>query len=214
MLVLERLEAAVAACGVQLKASASSGSPDHVIVSAGSAAAVAAVGTRAKLLVQFDAAAALLLSIPPVNSPFVRERRELPFGNDWRVERFSTSDYRWQGAALADARSSAIGLFRFTLRHQRSVLFCERGAAFRIPAQVGKYLALKCDVRRRNVVRYNAQINALSVPTRCRPPFLVERALIACSGVPPTNQAGCLVYAEIPHNVALIAAALLCQELR
>jgi hypothetical protein len=68
--------------------------------------------------------------------------------------------------------------------------------------------------RRRQVLRYDGQKRMLAVSASCRPPFLIERALVLCSGSPPSYEGGILQYTEIPENIAVIAAALLRQELR
>ena len=172
------------------------------------------VAERAGLLLQCDAPSALLTSLPPVDDACVRHPAQLPFGADWRIDRFSSENLAWQSATIDDAASASGGLFRFSLRHQRHVLFCVRSAAFRIPGQVGKYLVLRIRRRRRQVLRYDGQKRMLAVPASCRPPFLIERALVLCSGSPPSYEGGILQYTEIPENIAMIAAALLRQELR
>ncbi len=192
------------------------GYPDQILITANDHDTLAAVAERAGLLLQNDAPAALLTSLPPVDDLRVRYPTKLPFGAEWRVERFSPDDLIWRNTTVEDAASTSGGLFRFILRHQRQVLFCRRGAAFRVPGQVGKYLVLRR--RRRQVLGYERDSRSLSVPASCRPPFLVERALVLCSGSPPAYEGGSrgggLRYAEIPHDIAAIAAALLRQELR
>jgi hypothetical protein len=193
-----------------------SGYPDQLLFVGTDRAAIASVAERAGLAVQDDAPAALLASLPAVDDGCVRHLTQLPFGADWKVERFSCEVLGWRAATLSDAQSATGDLFRFSLLHQRHVLFCGKGGAFRIPGQAGKYLALRG--RRRQVFSYDASAQVLSVPGSCRPPFLVERALILCSGVPPTyegnSRTGTLSYADIPHGVAALAAGLLRQELR
>lgn len=188
--------------------------PDQILFAADNRKALAAVAEEARLLLQLDAPTALLTCLPPIDNPSVRNPFPLPFGVEWKIERFSSEDLRWRSASWADASSTSCGLFRFSLRHQRYVLFCSRGSAFRIPGQVGKFLILKR--RRRRVLRYDNRSRLLSVPASCRPPFLIERALILCSGSLPSyesgKEAGVLNYAEIPESIAAIAAALLRQE--
>ncbi len=210
--LLQRLHGAVGPANLETLAFPAY--PDQILVTANDQGAVA---ERAGLLLQSDAPAALLMSLPPIDDACVRYPAQLPFGADWRIDRFSSEDLGWRFATLDDAASASGGLFRFSLRHQRHVLFCARGAAFRIPGQVGKYLVLRR--RRRQVLRYDAQKRLLAVPASCRPPFLVERALISCSGSPPTYEAGgpatgLLHYTEIPQAIASLASALLRQELR
>ena len=189
--------------------------PDQMLVFASSQEAIVAVAERAGLLLQRDAPAALLSCLPAIDDPAVRHSFPLPFGAEWKIDRFSSEDLRWRSASRDDAASTSCGLFRFSLRHQRYVLFCSRGAAFRVPGQVGKFLVLRR--RRRRILRYDARGRRLSVPASCRPPFLVERALVLCSGSLPSYDrgtgAGVLDYAEIPESIAAVAAALLRQEL-
>jgi hypothetical protein len=212
--LLQRLHAAAGAGNLETLAFPAY--PDQILVAASDLGAVEAVAERAGLLLQIDAAAALLTSLPPIDDPCVRYPDQLPFGADWRIDRFSSDDLAWRSATLDDAGAASGGLFRFSLRHQRRVLFCARGAAFRIPGQVGKYLVLRR--RRRQVLRYDGKKRSLTVPASCRPPFLVERALIVCSGSPPVYEGGprggVIHYFEIPDGIAAIAAALLRQELR
>jgi len=172
------------------------------------------VADRAGLHLQYDAPSAILASLPPVDDVSVRHPAQLPFGAKWRIDRFSSENLAWRSATVDDATSASGGLFRFSLGHQRHVLFCERGTAFRIPGQVGKYLVLRVRKRRRQVLRYDGQNRRLAVPASCRPPFLIERALILCSGSPPSYEDGMLHYTEVPEDIAVIAAALLRQELR
>jgi hypothetical protein len=184
---------------------------------AGEPGALAAIAQRAELLLQLDAPMAILMSLPPVDEPAVRRQADLPFGADWRIEQWSASDLGWRAATRDEALSSSGGLFRFSLRHQRHVLLCSKGAVFRVPGQVGKYVVLRR--RRRQVLRYDAAGRRLSVRASCRPPFLVERALILCSGSPPSYEAGSaapgvLNYSDVPEAIASLASALLRQGLR
>jgi hypothetical protein len=190
--------------------------PDQILVIEGGQEELSAVADGAGLLLQRDAPKTLLACLPPIDDPSLRNQFELPFGADWRIDRFSSEDLRWHPATRDDARSTSGGLFRFSLRHQRYMLFCSRGSAFRVPGQIGKFLVLRR--RRRFVLRYDASSLRLLVPSSCRPPFLVERALILCSGLLPSYQSnsgtGTLEYAQIPESIARTAAALLRQELR
>lgn len=192
--------------------------PDQILVTADDPDVLAGFAERAGLLLQRDAPAALLTCLPPIDDPSVRYPFPLPFGAEWRIDRFSSEDLRWRSATRDDAASTSGGLFRFSLRHQRYLLFCSRGAAFRMPGQVGKFLVLRRRRRRRQVLCYDARSLRLTVPASCRPPFLIERALILCSGSLPSYQSGAgtgtLDYAQIPESTAATAAALLRQELR
>jgi hypothetical protein len=213
--LLHRLDAAVnKSAGASMEALAFPAYPDQILVAADNGGAITTVAERAGLLLQRDAPSALLTSLPPVDAASVRRPAQLPFGADWKIDRFSSDNLAWRSATIDDASSSSGGLFRFSLRHQRYVLFCERGAGFQIPGQVGKYLVLGIRRRRRQVLRYMGHERVLRVPASCRPPFLIERALVLCSGSPPSYDDGILQYAEVSENIAVMSAALLRQELR
>jgi hypothetical protein len=162
---------------------------------------------------QADAPKAILMSLPAVNDPTMMRSTEIPFGKDWAIHRFSASSLGWKSAKQPDAVSSNGGLFRFSLRHQRYILYCQGGKAYSVPSQVGKYVVL--DKRRRRVLRYERLEHHLSMSASCRPPLLIERALILCSGLPPTYDpnTGMLQYSGIPLSVAQLVAELLEQEL-
>lgn len=191
--------------------------PDQILVFADSQEALATVAERVGLFLQRDAPAAILACLPPIDDPSVYNPFPLPLGREWRIDRFSAEDLRWRPATRNDAESASSDLFRFSLRHQRYLMFCSKGASFRVSGQVGKFLVLRRR-RRRRVLLYDALKGSLSVPTSCRPPFLIERALILCSGSPPSYEgsarAGILHYVEIPERIAALAAALLRQEFR
>lgn len=187
--------------------------PDHIRIFTGDVESMVAIANRAGLLFQQHAPAAILTSLPPVDNPSVRRPADLPFGSEWRVERYTTSQLGWSAGTREEALSTSGGLFRFSLHHRRYILFCSRGEAFQVPGQVGKYLVLL--LRRRRVLRYDVSSRRLSVPASCRPPFLVERALILCSGALPAYEAatGFLHYADVPRAIAALAGALLRQQL-
>lgn len=212
--LLQRVNAA--ASSEQLQTLAFPACPDQIVVAAEDEDTLITVAEHADLLIQSNAPAVLLTCLPPIDSPSVLRSFELPFGTAWKIERFWEKDLRWRPAAREDAVSTSGGLFRFSLRHQRYVLLCSRGVCFQVPSQVGKFIVLRR--RRRRVIRYDARTMRLTVPMSCRPPFLIERALILCSGSLPSYQSGAgpttLEYGEIPESIARIAAALLRQEFR
>ena len=208
--LMRRLEEATQSVGLDVITAAEC--PDQLRVFVADPDLLLDIVQRVGLLIQRDAPAALLMSLPPVDDPAVRRRVDLPFG-DWRIERFAVSDLRWKPATREDALRTAAGLFRFSLRYQRHDLFCSRGNAFQIPAPVGKYLVLRR--ARRRVLEYDVRDRRLSVLGTCRPPFLVERALILCSGVPPSFDVAtrAVSYADVPPEIAGLASRVLRQEM-
>jgi hypothetical protein len=99
------------------------------------------------------------------------------------------------------------------MKHQRFYYLRWRGDTYGLPVQVGKYAIMR---RRRGTLAYDSERRTLSVPAIFRPPLLVERALVLCSGVlpgfDPVNHR--LQYPDVRNDVALLAAQLLHQELR
>jgi hypothetical protein len=212
--VLQRVRAAASAD--RLTTAAFSACPDQLLLNSDDEDELIAIAERASLFLQRHAPSALLSCLPSIDDSSVRQLVPLPFGADWKIERYSTRKLRWQAAAYDEAVSAPASLFRFSLRHQRHVLFCSEGLAYRLPVQVGKFFALRRS--RRRVLRYDVAHRRLSVPASCRPPFLIERALILCSGALPRyesdSSSGTLSYDHIPRTIAQAAAALLRQELR
>lgn len=191
--------------------------PDLIRVQSPDEDALLRLVERAVLRIQREAPTAILLSLPPVDDPGIQQFSEIPIGVDWKIERFSATTLGWASSTRDDIHSCVLGLFRFTLRYQRRVLLCIHGVPYAMPAQVGKYVVLRR--RRRWVLRYDSAHQRLSLPASCRPPFLVERALILCSGAlpllePKRGSAGILHYCGVPRAVAQLASAVLRQEFR
>src|SRR5207248_10291171 len=124
---------------------------------------------------------------------------------EWVIGQFSTRTLAWRAASREIAAGAALGLFRFSLRHRKHMLLCVKGRTFEVPGQVGKFIALRH--KRRRVFGYEPCYEGLSAPAGCRPPFLVERALILCSGKLPSYDAdsGKLRYYEVNRTTAELA---------
>jgi len=155
--------------------------------------------------------------VPAVDDPVIRLPAEIPIGAEWRIERFDALASGWKTSTRAEVDSGRRGLYRFSLAYRRHVLFCDGGSASEVPPSVGKFLAARR--RRLKVMRYDSACRTLCLPSIFRPPLLVERALVLCSGRPPAYEAraqasGLLTYLDIPADVAGLAASLLRQELR
>jgi len=191
-----------------------SGMPDRIRLLASSLAELSQVGEQLQTLVQIDAPSALLAAIPPVDDPRSRYPAEPPVAPGWTIEHFSTATLRWEAAGYHHVREATEGLFRFVMKYQRFHYLRWQGRTFRVPVQVGKYAILRRR-RTRKLVGYDRDRGVLSVPVTCRPPLLIERALVICSGLlaclnPVTGR---LEYSEVPLSVAQMAAGLLRQEL-
>ncbi len=186
------------------------GMPQRILVrGAGQALSAARLG----LLVQPDAATAILSAAPGVRDPATWFRMAIPETPGWTVHRFSSSRLGWVECTATDAMRKRSGLFRFVMKHQRFYYLRWRGRSYRVPVQVGKYAVMR---RRRGLLAYDAATKTLSVPAICRPPLLIERALVLCSGLLPDFDppSGRLEYTSVPPEVARLAAQLLRQEVR
>lgn len=213
--LLERLRSAA---GARLETAALAAHwPSAIFVRGTSLAELADLTALAGLHMQPDAPRALLGSIPAVDDPAIRRAAEIPIGADWRIERFDAAASRWKASTRAELDGGRRGLYRFSLAYRKHVLFCDGGRAFEVPPSVGKFLAARR--RRLKVMRYDSANRTLCLPSIFRPPLLVERALVLCSGRPPAYEAraqasGLLTYPDVPADVARLAASLLRQELR
>lgn len=210
-LVLSRLRDAVTA--IDLEVIDAPACPDHIRAVASDHKELSSVAHRAGLDVQMNAPVVILLSHPAIDDFAMRSRFELPLGSDWSVHQFSSSNLAWIPTSREEAARSPGGLFRFIYQYQRYFFYCVRGHVFRIPNQVGKYVVLRR--HRRSILGYDTCTDELRVPAICRPPKLIERALILCSGVLPAYDSNTkmLCYSDVPEAVVRLAAQLLRQEI-
>jgi len=189
--------------------------PDRIRIAALDLQVLCQAATDMGLAVQKDAPVSILAAIPPVDDPRSRFPKEAPGVPGWTVERFSALKLRWEGADSGDVEHTKNGLFRFRMKYQRFHFLRWQGRSFQVQVQVGKYAVLRHH-RIRKLVSYNSNQAILSVPVTCRPPLLMERALVLCSGILPRidKASGLLKYTEIPRDVAQLAAELLRQEIQ
>ena len=162
-------------------------------------------------LVQEDATRAILSGVPSVIDPVTRWREEIPETSGWTVHRFSSTNLRWVESSVGNATAARSGLFRFAMRHQRLHYLRWYGRSYGVPGQVGKYAVRR---QRRGILAYDASSSVFSAPAICRPPLLIERALVLCSGFLPRFDSASrrVEYAGVPSDVARLAAQLLRQE--
>ena len=161
------------------------------------------------LYFQENATKMLLASVPPVDNWQYRTLAELPFGEDWKVYRFSVDSLGWSAATIGEARAASSGLYRFRIAHRLEYYVTLHNRAYKIPVQAGKYLLLR--KKRKHVVIYNTDKRTFSVPLSCRPPLLVDRALTLCSGLIPCIDGGRLIYSNVSRSIAITATNLLRQ---
>jgi hypothetical protein len=175
----------------------------------GNALLCAAAATGIAL--QFDAPRAILCAVSPVCGTY-EEISDLPLGRDWIVEQFDTQSLRWKSSSREEGRAARDGLFRFRRPYQRRYFLRRRGRSYEMDGAAAKYALLRR--RRMSVFRYIPDAKECVLPASCRPPMLVERALILCSGRLPRFEASeaTLTYGNVSADIARLAARLLDQE--
>ncbi len=215
--LLERTEAV--SDGLRWERSPEPDCPDVVRVRGPATEPLIDFAGRAGILWQLDAPATLLSCLPPVTSLAGFRREPLPAsGKEWIVQQLAIErrTAKWEAVTLQQANASgAQGLFRFT-RYQTPHYYLRDGReTIVLPDAVGKYYLLSR--RGRRVLRYDRKQSALTVPAMFRPPLLAERALILCSGYPPSVSAfrgrPALTYRDIPEEIAGMMAEILRQDL-
>lgn len=181
--------------------------PDRIVVRADSDAELLERSQAAGIPYVSNAARKLLGALPPVDNRQLRRESDLPYGDDWEVQRFSSASLTWQAASASDARQTPTGLFRFRIAYQPQYFLRVQGHTFRVEVQVGKYLILKR--RRRRILQHDLDRKLLRMPLSCRPPRLIDRALTLCSGSPPDVDGGSLVYRNVgPYHARVVNTLL------
>lgn len=189
------------------------GMPSRVVLLGESRAAIGARARALGLHVQESAPIAILCAVPGVRDLATWSAAEMPETPGWTVHRFSPSRLQWAAMLQDDVARVETGLFRFVMKHQRFYYLRRRGRSYEVPVQVGKYAAMG---KRDAALYYEADRGVLSVPAICRPPLLIERALVLCSGVLPRFDptSARVEYTGVTWEVARLAAQLLSQEVR
>lgn len=193
----------------QLRLSPQPGSPDLVELRAESAGVLTDIAYDAGLPVQWNASLAIMAACPRVTS-IVLEERSIPVGAGWTVSRFSKSGLAWVPGTRAEAQSVCTGLFRFRGDYSTTYILKEGGRSWSCDPAVGKFRIL---TRRHRPMTYNAAAQELAITASCRPPELVERALVVASGRLPDFRDKTLVYGHVGRAAAEAAAVLLGQRL-
>lgn len=189
------------------------GMPQLIRLQGASQEVVELCASKVGLKIQKSAPSTLLSVLPTVLDTTKWHRSEMPETPGWSVHRFSISRRHWIEASSSDAAKSYQGLFRFELKHQRFYYLRWHNCTYSTLVQIGKYAVIR---RRLRVLEYDARAQIFSTPLTFRPPLLIERALVLCSGqlgrLNPVK--GVLEYSDVPQSVAAIAAQLLHQEIK
>lgn len=215
--LLQKVEEA--AGGLAWERSQETDCPDILRIKDANAGALMEAASRAGILCQPDAPATLLSQLPRIGSLAAFRHEPLPAsGKEWNVQHLiiERRTAKWQNITLQEANAAgAQGLFRFSRYQVPKYYLREDRETLALPDAVGKYHLLSR--RGRRVLKYDRKQHSLTVPAIFRPPLLTERALILCSGFPPSvsdiRGRPMLTYREIPEEIAGMTAEILKQDL-
>jgi hypothetical protein len=189
------------------------GVPEVIRLVAGKIDALSHAAAQAGVYFQRDAPLAILSHILPCNPPTRRsEQSVFPTGESWRIREFDAVALRWRAVDRQRAQAVRAGVLEFSLYDDWRYYLRWSGGTFKLPRAIALYALLR---HHRGLLRYDEQTRALNLPGTCRPPRLLERALVLCSGFPPSfdRATSRLTYADVPPNLARFAAQLLRQPL-
>lgn len=207
------LESLIATNDLVVERRAVAGMPERITVRSTSHDLLMRRARELGFLIQKAAPASMLSALPSVRDRSTWRTSEMPATPGWLVHRFSNyPEPQWMELPQANAHHAPSGLFRFVMKHQRLYYLRWKGRTFSVPVQIGKYAVTR---RRRGTLRYDNARHTLSVPVAFRPPLLMERALVLCSGVLPSFDATAhrLEYSNVREGIALLTAQLLNQEI-
>lgn len=189
--------------------------PDVLRFSCHDSTQLAELASKVGVSFQPDAPLAILSHLRPCNPPTRQQpRSEFPVGSDWSIHQFDASRLSWRKTEPRRAETLRFGVLRFLIHFQRPRYFLRWNAeTFQMPRALALYALLRR--RRCRLLSYDPRAQTLSIPLICRPPRLLERAVVLCSGSPPVYDAATsrLSYADVPLDIAHLAAELLRQSL-
>jgi hypothetical protein len=171
------------------------------------------VATHVGAHFQADAPLAILSHMQPCDPPSRGSgQAEVPVGADWHIHEFDTRNLRWQTIDRQYIQSTRTGLFKFQLYGPPRYFLRWKGETFGMSRAVALYVLLH---RHRGLLHFDSQAGTLSLPGSCRPQRLLERALVLCSGIPPSFDptTARLTYCNIPPEIAHFTSELLRQVL-
>lgn len=182
--------------------------PDIVEVSA-AASDFEAISAAAGIRLQWNAPLAMMSCLVPPKHE-VLQPATVPIGG-WTVAQFDKSTFEWIGSTQQAALEARSGLFRFRSDHAATAyIVVDDGQSWACDAAIGIYRILK---RRNRALSYSSAEKVLSIHAACRPPALVERALVLCSGELPVLHGGLISYVRVEASVAVAAGSVLGQRL-
>jgi hypothetical protein len=184
-------------------------SPDVIQLRAESTNALFHIARDAGIPLQWNAPLAILATCQRVGA-IALEERAMPIGAGWTISRFSKSRLAWMPCTAAEARLPPANLLRFRSEFGTTYILNVDGRSWSCDPAVGKYRVL---TRRYRPLSYNATAQELTIAASCRPPELVERALVVSSGLLPEVRGSKLIYSCVTSSTAAAVATILGQRL-
>lgn len=206
--LVERVTQAAAASGARLHQYQQPFGPDVVEVTVKQPTELESIAAASHTRLQWNAPLALLACVPGPKSLSL-EPTDIPIGG-WIVSQFSKATFEWLPSTQPTALAATSGLFRFRSDYETKYVLIEDGSPFACEPSIAKYRLFK---RRDRALRYSAAEKKLSIHSACRPPSLVERALVLCSGELPRIADRWLDYPCVEGPTATAVASLLGQRL-
>jgi hypothetical protein len=178
-------------------------------------AQIAGLAARLGINSQHNAPLAILSHLAPCRPPRPHKATsEFPVGADWTVDQLDPDGLCWHKIDRSKARLFRFAVLRFSIHFQRRRYYLLwNGESFELPRAIALFVLLRR--RRRRVLSYDSSKQILILPAICRPPRVLERAMVLCSGLPPIYEAesSTLSYLDVPLAIARFAAELLGQSL-
>jgi hypothetical protein len=208
--LVERVVQDGQACGCEVRIEP--GEPAVISLISADTAPLATTARRARVLFQADAPSAILSHLAPYVPAPNAATATLPEGRGWRIREFDSTALAWQTVDRTRARTAHTALLEFQLYDRWHYFIRRAGQVIELPRAEALYVFLR---RRRGLLRYDPTTAILSVPAACRPPRLLERSLVLCSGRPAVfvGATGRLHYVDVPPDIARLSATLLGQAL-
>ncbi len=164
---------------------------------------------------QTDAPLAIISHVPPCRPPSRRQiPSEFPLGADWTIDHFDPDALGWRKIDRSKAKLFRFAVLRFSIHFQRRRYFLQwKSQSFELPRAVAIFVLLRR--KRRRLLSYDSSARTLMIPAICRPPRVLERAIVLCSGLPPVYDAASstLSYSDVPLDIAHFTSELLGQRL-
>ena len=203
---------------VTVKTEAREDAPDAICLEASSFSDLVRLSSKLGFKIQINAPLALLSAILPVDDCRNRFLGKAPPGTNWKIERFLPGELSFKAVNRENFQNTDTGLFRFQMKHQRFYYLRWNSHTYLTQeGQTGKFAVLhRSRARGLHLLEYSYKRATLSVPWSCRPPLLIERALILCSGHLPcvNTETNRLVYDNVPDDVTRLVGALLRQRVK